>query len=56
MLLTGVTVAGSLVLDADGAHHPVTVTSVAVALVIVLGGPRLLAAVRRQAGRRTAVA
>ncbi|WP_137292979.1 hypothetical protein [Nocardioides dongxiaopingii] len=56
VLLTGATVAGSLVLESDGAQHPVTVASVAVALVIVLGGPRLVAAVRRHAGRGPALA
>ncbi|WP_134768035.1 hypothetical protein [Nocardioides sp. 1609] len=55
VVLTAATVAGSLVLEADGAQHPVTIASVAVALVIVLGGPRLLAAVRRRAGRRPAL-
>lgn len=48
------TVAGSLALHADGARHPVTITSVFVAVIIVLGGPRLLAAVRRRVARRVA--
>lgn len=51
VLLAGLTVAGALALHADGARHPVTTTSVGVALVILLGGPQLLAAVRRQAVR-----
>lgn len=46
--LAGVTVAGALAAGADGARHPVTMASVLVAVIIVLGGPRLLAAVRRR--------
>jgi hypothetical protein len=42
--LAALTVAGALVLDADGARHPATITSVFVAILIVLGGPQLLAA------------
>ena len=49
--LGAVTVAGALVLDADGAGHPTTIASVFVALIIVLGGPRLLSRVRRSAAR-----
>jgi hypothetical protein len=49
LLLAGVTVAGSLALAADGAGHPVTIASVVVAFVIALGGPQLLAVVRRRA-------
>ena len=44
--LAGVTVAGSIALNADGARHPTTITSVFVAILIVLGGPQLLARVR----------
>jgi hypothetical protein len=51
--LAGVTIAGSLILRADGAGHPVTIASTFVALLIVLGGPQLLAAVRRRAVRET---
>jgi hypothetical protein len=47
--LAGVTVAVALAARADGADHPVTVASVFVAVLIVLGGPRLLAVVRRRA-------
>jgi hypothetical protein len=45
------TIAGALAVSADGAEHPVTITSVFVAVIIVLGGPQLLAAVRRRAAR-----
>lgn len=47
--LAGVTVAGALAAGADGARHPVTIASVLVAVIIILGGPRLLAAFRRRA-------
>jgi hypothetical protein len=53
VLLAGVTVAAAFVLDADGAGHPVTASSVLVAVTVLLGGPMLLARVRRAA--RTAV-
>ena len=46
-----VVVAGSLAVSADGAGHPVTITSVFVAVIIVLGGPQLLGAVRRRVAR-----
>jgi hypothetical protein len=54
IILAGVTVAGALAISADGAQHPVTITSVFVAVIIVLGGPRMLAAVRRRAVRGSA--
>jgi hypothetical protein len=44
-----VTIAGSLAASADGARHPVTTASIFVAVIIVLGGPQLLASVRRRA-------
>jgi hypothetical protein len=47
--LAGLTVAGALAASADGARHPATMASVLVAVIIVLGGPRLLALVRRRA-------
>jgi hypothetical protein len=46
--LAAVTVAGSLAASADGANHPTTMASVLVAVIIVLGGPQLLAVVRRR--------
>ena len=49
LALAGVTVAVSLALAADGARHPTTIASVFVALLIVLGGPRLLGVMRRRA-------
>jgi hypothetical protein len=44
-----VTIAGALLANADGAGHPVTIASVLVAVMIVLGGPQLVAAYRRRA-------
>jgi MFS superfamily sulfate permease-like transporter len=46
--LAGVTIAASLAAHADGARHPVTTASVFVALILVLGGPRLLDHARRR--------
>ena len=54
IVLGALTVAGALAVQADGARHPVTIASVFVALMIVLGGPRLLADVRRRAARAAA--
>jgi hypothetical protein len=42
------------VVRADGAEHPVTIASILVALILVLGGPLLLAAVRRRVARSSA--
>jgi hypothetical protein len=47
--LGAVTVGAALAASADGARHPVTIASVFVAVIILLGGPRLLAAIRRRA-------
>lgn len=44
-----VTIAGALAASADGAGHPVTIASTFVAVIIVLGGPQLLAYIRRRA-------
>jgi hypothetical protein len=49
-----VTVAAALLAYWDGAEHPATMASVLVAVAILLGGPRLMAAIRTSAGRRTA--
>ena len=44
-----VTVAAGVAASADSARHPVTMASVLVAVIILLGAPRLLAAIRRRA-------
>ena len=49
--LTVLTIVGAIVADADGAGHPVTMVSVLVAVLILLGGPRGMAAVRRRLAR-----
>jgi hypothetical protein len=54
IILAGVTIAASLAATADGARHPVTVASIFVAVLIVLGGPQLLAVIRRRAARAAA--
>jgi hypothetical protein len=51
ILLTALTVAGALAAKADGADHPVTIASILVAVMIVLGGPHLFAVLRRKAAR-----
>jgi hypothetical protein len=47
--LAGVTVAAGFAAYADGAEHPGTMASVLVAVIILLGGPRVMAAIRAQA-------
>lgn len=51
LALVGLTVAGALAAHADGARHPATAASIVVAVIVVLGGPRLLELVRRRAAR-----
>jgi hypothetical protein len=52
--LACLTVVGALAADADGARHPATIASIFVGVIILLGGPQLLASCRRRAARRTA--
>lgn len=52
--LAGVTVAAGLAAYADGAGHPGTIASIFVAVLILLGGPRVMAAIRARATRRAA--
>jgi hypothetical protein len=54
--LVGITIAAALLADWDGAGHPATMASVLVAVMILLGGPRLMDAIRNDALRRAAVA
>lgn len=49
--LAVLTILGALAASADGARHPVTMVSIVVALLIVLGGPRLMTALRDRASR-----
>jgi 4-hydroxybenzoate polyprenyltransferase len=52
--LGGLTVALALAAHADGARHPVTIASVFIATIILLGRPQLIAAVRQRAARTSA--
>jgi hypothetical protein len=49
--LAAVTIALAVLAHADGAEHPVTMASIVVAVAVLLGGPTLVAAVRRRAER-----
>ena len=50
-LLGVLTVGLALAARADGARHPVTTAGVLIAVIILLGGPRLLALIRQRAAR-----
>jgi hypothetical protein len=54
IILAGATMAGALAASADGSRHPVTTASIGVALLVLFGGPRLMAALRRRAVRSSA--
>jgi hypothetical protein len=54
--LAALTVVAAVAASADDARHPVTMASVVVAVLILLGGPRLMAAVRRRAARSSVLA
>jgi hypothetical protein len=49
--LGALTVALALAANADGADHPATAASIVVAVIILLGGPRLFEIVKRNARR-----
>ena len=49
--LVALTIAAALLIDADGANHPATIAGVMAAIAVALGGPELMAAVRRRALR-----
>ena len=51
LALIVVTIAVALLADALGAPQPALIASVVVALTVLLGGPRLIASVRRRAER-----
>jgi hypothetical protein len=52
--LVVLTIAAALLIDADGANHPATIAGVMAAIAVALGGPELMAAVRRRALRNVA--
>ena len=49
VVLTIVTVGLALLFDADGADHPGSIASCFAAIAVLLGGPNLMAVVRRRA-------
>jgi hypothetical protein len=51
IVMTGVTVAIALLLSADGARHPATFAGAIVGLLVLVGGPSLVASLRRRAER-----
>jgi hypothetical protein len=52
--LVGLTAAVALALDADGAGHPSIWASIFAAILLLLGGPRVMARIRERATLRTA--
>jgi len=52
--LVVLTIAAALLIDADGANHPATIAGVMAAIAVALGGPELMAGVRRRALRDVA--
>jgi hypothetical protein len=52
--LVALTIVGAVIDSVNGGSHPVTFASVAVAVIIVIGGPRLMSLVRRRAAKRLA--
>ena len=55
ILMTALTVAFALIANADGARHAALLASVVVAVLVLLGGPRLMDTVRRRAEQRLSV-
>jgi hypothetical protein len=55
ILMTAATVALALIANADGARHSALLASVVVALLVLLGGPRLMDAIRHRAEQRLRV-
>jgi hypothetical protein len=49
--MTGVTVAIALLLSADGTRHPATFEGAIVGLLVLTGGPSLVASLRRRSER-----
>jgi hypothetical protein len=49
--LGALTVALALAANADGTEHPTTAASIVIAVIIILGGPRLFEVVKRNARR-----
>jgi hypothetical protein len=51
IVMTVATIGLALLFDADGARHPAALASVVVGMLVLTGGPSLLAWVRRRAER-----
>jgi hypothetical protein len=51
IVMTAATVAIALLFDADGARHPAALAGGTVAVIVFVGGPALMAALRRTAER-----
>jgi hypothetical protein len=51
IVMTVVTVGFALIAHSDGARHPALLASVVVATLVLLGGPNLMASIRRRAER-----
>jgi hypothetical protein len=51
IVMTGATVGIALLLHADGARHPATCAGAIVGLLVLTGGPSLVASLRRRAER-----
>jgi hypothetical protein len=51
LVMTGATVAIALLFNADGARHPAALAGGTVALIVFVGGPALMAVLRRAAER-----
>jgi hypothetical protein len=49
--LAALTIAGGFAASADGARDPATIASLFVAVLLIFGGPQVLAAVRRRVVR-----
>ena len=51
LALAALTIAGGFAASADGARDPATIASLFVAMLLIFGGPQVLAAVRRRVVR-----
>ena len=51
VVMTAATVAIALLFNADGARHPAALAGATVAVIVFVGGPALMAALRRTAER-----
>ncbi len=51
LMMTAATVGFALLFNADGARHPAALAGLVVAIVVLAGGPALMASVRRRAQR-----